>query len=329
MAHSETQEFDWVGYWFALLKERGGNDLFTVVRHNLSSGETQYVDYSHSTVDGVGGLMAEVEKGGQVFDPPELGGALPSWRQLLRSTPAFLRSMRSPALPWRLVEVRRQPQPHDFAFIVFDKPETRALQAHVRAHRYSLAAYLLSRVHGVLGPRYLREDVPARWLFPINMRGPIRRTDPKSNHSTGIPLVCRFDTTPEELRAQMRQGLRDNLHWWAWHALHIGKLIGVRGMRWLSKREQTRHVWMGSFTIGGEWPRRGGVPLSAPDEILIGIPPGSPGYPIGVASVIWNGHFCMALKLHPMIEPDPSAAAARLDELRAVLLADAATEAGA
>jgi hypothetical protein len=316
------REPDWVGLWFEMIRERGGNDLFTIARHNVRTGETTYSDHSHIAVDGIGGLIAAVERDGYRFDPPTLGGAAPGWTVLLRTLGRFLRELRAPVLPWRLTGSDRRPAPHDFSFNVYSEAETRSLSVFARAHHYSLATYLLSRVHAVLGPRYLREDVPARWLFPVSLRGPVRRADPRSNHSSGIPLVCRFVTTPEKLRAQMRQGLKDNLHWWMWRALHIGRLIGVRGMRWLSAREQHRHAWMGTFTFMGEWPRRGGAPLSAPDEVLVGIPPGSPGYPIGVGSVVWNGRLCIALKLHPMIEADPAGAAARLVELRAAIERD-------
>ncbi|MFN2286921.1 MAG: hypothetical protein ABR578_01165 [Chromatocurvus sp.] len=324
MARSEAHETDWVGSWFALLKERGGNDLFTIVRYNVRTGETEYFDHSHIEVDGIGGMMNTVEQRGYVVDPPTTVGSEPGWGELLRSAGAFRRAMRASALPWRLSGSERHPTPHDFDFIVLNEAQTRDLKAWLRTQRYSLAAYLLSRVHGVLAPHYLREDVPARWLFPLNLRGPVRRADPKSNHSSAIPLVCRFHTTPDELRVQMHQCLRDNLHWWSWRVMHVGRIIGLRGMRWLSRREQHRRVWMGSFTFIGEWPRRGGAPLSTPDEILVGVPPGSPGYPIGVGASVWHGRLCLALKLHPMIEHDQSAVSARLAEIRAALLADVA-----
>jgi hypothetical protein len=324
LARSDTRETDWIGQWFAFIKERGGNDLFTILQYNVRTGEKIYHDQSHIEMDAIGWLMKYLEQQGYQLDPPTLPGEEPGWGVLLKTFGAFRRMLRAQELPWRYTGSERRPAPHDYSFLVFTKEETRALLDYVRASRYSLAAYLFSRVHGVLGPRYLREDVPARWLLPLDLRGPVRRLDPYSNHSSGLPLICRFDTTPDDLRAQMRQGMKDNLHWWMWRALNIGKLIGARGARWLSSREQHRHTWMGTFSVMGEWPRRGAPPFPVQDEIIVGVPPGSTAYPIGVSAGTWNGYFAMTLKLHPMIEADREGANARLTEIRAVFQRDVA-----
>jgi hypothetical protein len=84
--------------------------------------------------------------------------------------------------------------------------------------------------------------------------------------------------------------------------LHVGKFVGLRGMRHFSKSSEAKSFWLGSFTNVGIWE----CAEADPGEAWLVAPPGSRNYPIGVGIVTWNGRMSVVLKIHASVCPDRS-----------------------
>ncbi|RZA07220.1 MAG: hypothetical protein EOP11_08330 [Proteobacteria bacterium] len=190
---------------------------------------------------------------------------------------------------WRFANPRAEVRPKDFEWKVFSREETARIHGLAKAERVSVNAWIMARLNKVILPALLEGPAEGRWLFPVNMRGPVwlgeGQLEGLGNQSSGIPLRVKPDSTAAEIHDQIKRSLEAGLHWATWWMLHVGKLVGVRGMRHFSKSSEAKSFWLGSFTNVGIWD----CAEASPDEAWLVAPPGSRNYPIGVGIVTWNG----------------------------------------
>jgi hypothetical protein len=106
-------------------------------------------------------------------------------------------------------------------------------------------------------------------------------------------------------------------HWSNWWVYHIGKVVGYRGMQWLSRRSSERTFWLGSFTDLGDW-----TPLESPAtggyraSVWAITAPGTPNNPVSCATIAWFGQRSISLRIHPAISRNcPESARAVLGRL--------------
>lgn len=300
---------DWVAQWYVLAKERGVNDIFSFGRVDLETSEIQWFDLSHSVADGIGAMAIWFENQGHYWDNlPESTRVqkIPFWKKpgvLFKSLPYF----KSQKPKWKFHDLSKKPaSQHDFGWIVFSDEETRRFEQYVRDQKVSENALLLETLNAILLPDLLADEtLNGRWLFPVNMRGAIRKPNFRSNHSSAIPIQVNAFTTAMDIHSQIKLHLSGGIHWAIWWSLHIGKIVGTNGMRFLSKKSERNNFWLGTFSNMGAWPPPELSKLyTKASEVWIVVPPGTPNYPISIGCMRWNGKLSVSLKIHPSICPE-------------------------
>ena len=183
-------------------------------------------------------------------------------------------------------------------------------------------AYLLSKFNNLILKEFAEDDVNGGWLFPVNMRGGVNKKNVFSNQSSGILINGKQDIEASNIQKQIKNELTNNKHWANWFSYHIGVLIGVGGMRYLSKRSSEKSYFLGTFTNMGEWPLPGTEPqcLHNEDEAYIVVPPGTKNYPVSVGIITWHGKTSISLKIHPSICSDRSKVKKILDQFKNEML---------
>lgn len=321
----KRRERDWVGLWYKIAREdRGVNDLFTFLKIDLVDGRVlEHVDISHERMDGLGALTWMLRREGNRIDRVPEGRVSPPpgfWGKL-RLLLNFRKVARDMSVDWVGGDATKSASLREIAHIVLTREETRAIEARAKTERLSMNAVLMATLSNVLAPSLVRGDRPFLWLFPVNMRGPVRRENELANASSAVGIEAHKAVTPREVHAHIKEQLSNNIHWATWWTVNIGRVIGERGMRWLSSRRASNNFWMGTFSNLGAWPPPGlELPASNPRHAWVASPPGTVNFPIGCACVTWNGQLALTLKIHPSVCADFGRVRGYLDEVRRKLV---------
>ncbi|MBS1985036.1 MAG: hypothetical protein JST16_12775 [Bdellovibrionales bacterium] len=315
---------DWVGLWYAIARERGVSDLVRFMRIDAVRGcVVETVDLSHEKMDGVGALTSLLRQSGCRVERATAGRTPPAPRgwALLKLIWNFSKAVRNMSVNWKHYDATAVADPLDIAWTTLSHRETEIVQARAKAAGASLNAYLLSQLSNVVSKDLVAGAEPFLWLFPVNMRGPVKCHDETANYSSAVGIACHKQMTALEVQANIREQLSKNIHWATWWMLNIGKIVGERGMRWLSKHRADNNFWMGTFSNLGVWPPEG-VHLNRfnADELWIPCPPGTLNFPIGCCVVVWNGRLALTLKMHAALGVNFAQVQAYLQELRRNLL---------
>lgn len=313
------KDIDWVGRWYSVARERGRSDRvdFGRVRED---GSLEWFDFPHELGDGVYAMQSTHQKLGRQ-PPPTPRGRETAPPQGWRKVAILLKALRPTPLPpmrWLNPSPGAAATPKEICWHVFTAAETKRILARAKSEGVSVNAWIMARLNDTALPALLAAPATGRWLFPVNMRGPLADS-PRGNQSSGIPVVARPGLTAPEIHASIRESLKGGAHWATWWMLHAGKVVGLKGMAYLSKRSEQKSFWLGSFTNLGEWTSR-----EAPaGEAWLAAPPGSPNYPIGVGIVIWTGRMSIVFKVHPAVCADRALPPRIFEEFLGRLLRDA------
>lgn len=316
-------DFDWVSLWYIAARERGINDVCTVARLDTRTGELERHLFSHAQMDGVGALgqllrdrgysLSQLPQTKFVVPPPLRRRPMILWRALRAAGPQ--------QIDWIDRNPARQGDPNALDYITFTKNETDRLTELSQERGVSKNAFLLEAVNRIIVPDLVAGSGQGKWVFPVNLRGAVNKSCDTANHSTAIALTVDRSTDAADLDRQIREGLKSGAHWAAWWILNIGRVIGLRGVRYLSKASEKSSHWLGTFSNMGEWnipsPDQSRASL---DEVWMAAPPGTKNYPISVACLTWNGRLTITLKIHSSVHPDSSAAKNYLEKLKPRLL---------
>jgi len=315
---------DWVGLWYEIAREKGVNDICTFAKVNTKTEAVEWFDYSHSLADGVGAFSYLLRKEG--YSIPALPGAkamkVPSLFQKLKLLAYFFRKIfQKQHIEWALKgDAHVKPEKHDFPWLIFTREETTHLKSQAKDCKISLNSLLLSCLNRVIAERLVKGNDPYLWLFPVNMRGPVKLAVDTANHSSAVALELSRRSSAQDVYNQIRYQLKTNSHWGIWWLLNIGKLIGVRGMRSISRRRNEKSFHLGTFSNMGEWPIPGSAPRDLnPDEAWVVAPPGTENFPVSCGCISWNGRLSVTLKVHPSICADRNSAAELLKKFKAEL----------
>jgi hypothetical protein len=310
---------DWVGYWYAVARSRGVNDIASIGRVDLRAGTVDWTDFSHATVDGVGRLGELLRaRGYRIPELPRSRETRPPgpWRAL-----RILLGARGLARPrklrWRTRRPVVQAPRHGFPWTVLTREETERLERAARARGVSVNAWLLARLSAILWPALLEEGERGPWLFPVNMRGVAGPLPDHANVASAILIDCGPGTDDRAIHAQVRARLAAGMHWATWWILHVGRVVGRRGVRWISHRRERSAEYVGTFSNMGAWPPEGSAPGALDEnEAWLCTPPGTPNFPVSAGLMAWNGRLSITLKVHPSVTADQGLAARALAELR-------------
>ena len=296
-------EKDWIGLWYEVAKERGINDLFTFGIADTESNNITWHDYSHSKYDGIGALALIMKKRGITIENlPQIRKAdkLSFWKK----TKIIYNSISnhgSQKIKWKFFdETKPFKDIHDIGWFIFGEDETKAFQHYLKNNKLSENTFIMSIVSSIILTELAEEGSEGMWLFPVNMRGLVERSDPLSNHSSGVLIKVSSQSKPNDIRLQIKRELGKMVHLGNWWLLHIGKIIGLKGMKYLSEKSNNASFRIGSFSNLGNWDFSN-YPQVPNTEAWLPLPPGTPNHPVGLGFMTWNNKFSMILKIHPSI----------------------------
>lgn len=323
----DSQYIDWGGRWFSVAKHRGESDLAGLGRGILEDhlgGPVSYredFNFSHAEMDGISAMNLQLAKLGQLTPYfPELKDKLPptgiqKWLAIAKA----LKKQMSASVKWFQFEHSHgSTSPIDV--VGFTEEESLHILQTLRSRGLTLDGVLLSLLD--LKVRKLLADPrqPAKWLFPINMRGASAIPNIICNQVSFITLLSVPQWRPRSVQEQIKQSLDQKEHWGNWSLYSVGKYIGPKGMHFLSRRSAQKNFWLGTFSNLGSWQTDPHYQPLHPSEIWFASPPGSANYPIGFIHCLFNHKLSLSLKVHSAVGAHPSWAYDTLQSIRRHLL---------
>ncbi len=323
--HLNSGEVDWIGRWFTVAKERGINVTATLGKIDLKTNKVDWNHFCHSTMDGAGAMIKWIRDHGHetIGFPESREKKQPNlWKRpsIIYKT---LKSMKKKNVAWKEQNMNfEMPDNREMDWIVFRPNEVMKLTKYAKKRKLSQNSYLLYKMNSLLLPLLLKENDSGGWMFPTNMRGPVYKTDRYCNHSSAITIYTDLKTTGESIHKQIKKELERGIHWGNWYLGHIGKIVGMKGMRKMSKKSAGSNFNFGTFTNMGSWPLPGTKSLGDfnQDEAYVCAPPGTVSYPISVGLITWNGNLSISFKIHPMICSDRSFPKRFIDDFKVKIL---------
>lgn len=293
------KEIDWFGLWYTVARERGENDCPTLGKLNLETGAVEWVRFSHSQMDGIGALKKYYDqKKFTLKNLPELREKkVPGFFEALIILKKMIFNSKKIKSDWIHFNPEKFPEdPLKISWKIFSVEETELIDLHCKKNKFSINAYLINMTSKIL-LKELSSNGGGTWTVPVNLRPVLKRQDFYSNHSSGILIPIEAKDGVLTTQNTLKKCLKDKQHWAIWWVHQVGKIVGLRGMRVISKSNSTKNFLAGSFSNLGNWE----LP---PNEIWIGCPPGSKNFPISIMVMRANDRFSFSLKVHPSILSD-------------------------
>ncbi|MBT8340201.1 MAG: hypothetical protein HKP58_07680 [Desulfatitalea sp.] len=316
---------DWVGKWFTVAKQLGGEHRASGGRLDPATGRMHWTTIYHEREDGLGWLcnnlramgyhLPQMPKARVIYKPPRYKRA-----RIIYET---LRNIKSTPIAWKEFDPeKKRPFKREFDWTSFSKIETDRLSEYARAQGASINSLFIKILNDALLPQLIDGPFDSAWMFPVNMRGNISLALDTANHSSSIMIRTNQDTTAHQIQRQIRHHLKSNIHWGTWWLGNIGKIVGIGGMKALSLHGKKNSFYLGTFSSFGNWPLPGSEKIpSDPNAVWVAAPTGSPNYPIGSDNITWHGKFTMSLKVHPAILSDQRRIGKFLGEIKEIALA--------
>ncbi len=291
-------EIDWMGRWYDIMRERGDNDSPSFAKYNLKTKEIEWFHFSHSKMDGVGVLVHLYQKRGIAFKKfPDLReDHYPTFFEALKIIYQALQFKKYKTV-WNENRFDLKPDDvHYLSFKIFDPDQTLKIEDYCKKNKISESALFLNTISKVVLST-LSKNGEGTWTMPVNLRPVLKRHDYTSNHSSGVLINYKIDQSFKATHEMIKLKLKNKEHWAVWWIHQIGRIIGYKGMRFISNKNAKKTFMIGSFSNLGAWD----LP---PDEIYIGGPPGSKNFPVSIMLMKANGHISFSIKIHPFIMPN-------------------------
>lgn len=306
-------DIDYVGMWYVARARHGIEDNawygFAAGRDDTMTWHT----VPHREADGIGAVMRLLAARGYA------GGNWPISREtrepaLRELVAARHRQPRSTAPPprWQRLDPQRAADAHAappaYCFLTGDQQA--ALHAVAAHHAATVPNWLLWTADRAARELFAAPGDTLRWVYPVNLRGAARQTQPHMNHCGGLTLLLDADTSPSMLAGQLRTRFGAQEHWRQWRLLTLGRYVGQRGVNLLYDIARGRPgAYAGSWSNLGAWPPPG-MATAAGDDMtgLVCAAPGSPAYPLSIGTVDWHGRRSLSCRVHPVANADPGSA---------------------
>lgn len=312
---------DWVGEWYNLSRERGGNDIANMAHVNLETAEVHWHNFSHAQYDGLGGVAQFLRRQGvPVKDLPQTKfKKAPAWWKRPGILWRALHGQKSPKFQWKTWRPQLKAGANELAWLVLSLEETQELQHLVQEQGISQNAWLLAQLNQLIVGELAVAGAQGQWMFPVNMRGAVDNGVDTANHSSAIALLTHAHSSASEIAAQISRKLKRAEHWGNWWVFNSGRLLGRKAMKHFSQQAEKKSFWFGTFSNMGEWQIQEHLPWQHPCALILA-PPGSANYPVGMVLFTWRGRLALSLKIHPSIGGNKDLAQAYLKQLRQKML---------
>lgn len=306
----KKNEIDWMGRWYLLLKERGENDCPSLGKVNLKTKDVEWYHFSHADMDGIGALVKFYRQKNIILTnlPALKESRPPFFLECLRIFWHLFFQIKNITPQWKEHNWGLVPKDlHQLSWIILSPLETVQIEEYCRNNKIAENAFFMNVISQVL-LNELTINREGTWTLPINLRPLLKRQDITSNHSSGMLVSIKNTDTAKDTHRQIKDKFLKKEHWGIWWIHQIGKIVGLTGMRHISKRNAKKTFLLGSFSNLGKWE----IP---PNDIWVGAAPGSKNFPIGIMIMKANGHISFSLKIHPFILKDSSQVPLLLDKI--------------
>ncbi len=291
-----AQGTDWSGLWFKHVEETCGEYAGMRGGRRQPDGSIAWTSLSHAVYDGLGGFVHLLRQShGSHVAVPVRKSRKPS---LLQRAAALLRLIARkpvPAAAWTAMAASWQPPTAGpgtaFTVELLETGRTQHLMRQARAQCVPLNSLLL----GALARASADElrDGPARWMMPVNMRGPVALARDTANQTGYLQIEIPAGASASQVHEQVKLALGRRDHWATWIFLNAGRLVGYAGVRAIYGLQMSRfggRPFVGSFTNLGSWDGFG--------EWFV-CPPVARTCPVGVGVIVCNGQLSLTIEAHP------------------------------
>lgn len=320
----KKNETDWIGTWFALAREQGRETRFSAGFINTATNQAVWYEGDHEEADGPAWFINRLkDRGYNISDAPaaKIKAAQPPFYKRPLLIYRALKNMKKSTIPWKEFDpARKKIFKREFDWIAFTKEETEKIFRYAGSQGVNINSLFLKLLTDIVVSKLVKGPYEGCWLFPIGMRGLVSISRKDANVSSAVMIRTTRDISAQEIHSQLKRHLKNNVHWGAWWLANIGKVIGMRGMRYITKNS-IKKFHLGTYSFLGEWPPAELRKENAdPDEVWVTCSPGSPTNPIGSNGIIWYGRLSWSLKIHPSILTDQNKIGQYLNELKGTVL---------
>lgn len=305
---------DYIAMWFDVRKELGISDAMNIGPMNKINGNIQWHTFSHSKMDGIGGIATILrEQGYPCRQLPQSGEKFePSAWSLYRlnKIERNKKNINNTCTPSKTIRWKNQypcsnDNSADIVNIYFDKNTTLKIKRNAKKNSVAFSTFLIWSLNKSVADNLLDGNQNYYWFYPVNLRGAISLNNDTSNYSSGINICLNNYITPKQLQKEIKHKIKLKEHWSTWKLAHIGKLIGKAGVRYIYNSISKKHFYAGSFSYLGRWPLQADKnPAENEKEVWVSCGIGTKNYPISTGIMEWYGQLTLGLKLHPMICQD-------------------------
>lgn len=304
-------QYDWVGVWYEILKERGENDQCVIGRSKYRDDkllDPEYIEYSHSLMDGSASIPYYLSSFGAKRDPIYSNynkkiSCLTHIKLALKATD--ISPVSSP--DWKDIRKARPQNNFEFAVKALTKDETNKFNEYLKDNKLSQNIVLLELINRYVFELIKEEsrDQSYSWLLPINVRGIVNKKSPYENHTSFVQLRLNQSANYDSIRKVFAEKVKTLNHIGLWWVHHIGILLGRKYMAKLSRNSAGKNYWLGTFSNVGSWDvKDAGYENLGEEEIWFATTPGSRNFPVGSVAMEFNGKLALSLKIHPSICQD-------------------------
>ncbi len=297
---------DWAAKWFEIRAEMGQSDMATMMYQDKDK-VFKKVHFPHREADGFGKILSVLQQEGIKIKAPirplKKPSSLLHFYLLLKG---LLIHPRLPNNPWKNFSSEAQSGgPDEVSYWFLTSSENEKLKSLAKSNHLNLSFFIVSEIDQIIKRRlYKNPQDPGVWLSPVDLRGAFPNAKAGQNFVSFIPTVLVGINNSEAVKnsyEKYKSDLKAGVYWAFWELAHIGKWIGLGGMRWLIKQGANRSFWMGSFSDLGVWNQEALLSSSAKDRYWVLAPPGSQAYPVGITTIEWCGNRSITIKVHPAI----------------------------
>lgn len=308
MEHYQTHfsHKDWVGEWFKIRSELGHDTTIGFLKgQNDQLLSEEWYELPHCRYDGIGALRKMVQEEGlpvppTPFVPSKYIPKLYEWPKIFLD---FIRSAKKirklPPAHWKYCNDIKNNNRSYTKFSVLTPLETAMVKKAAKAQGISLNTYLLYSLNKACAELFHIKNLSCAWVLPINVRGFSSSPDTYSNQSSFAISTIYSSDSYKDLQKRMAATFKARGYLITWKLLHIGKVIGKKGLRrLLRKKPKNRSSIIGSFSNIGEWEHSPEIEKN-PDVFRVVMCLSSMLNPIFGVSLIWNKKLSLTLNIHP------------------------------
>ena len=302
---------DYISMWFDVRKELGISDSMSIGPMNKDNGHTQWHTFSHSEMDGIGGVATILRKQGYPCEQLPISGEKnePSSWQLYKLSKIDkkkkqVHQVKTPPkkIRWKKTYPCSNNNSAEIANAFFDKESTLQLKRNAKKNRVAFSTFLMWALNKAIADNLLEGTQNYYWFYPVNLRGAITRDSDTSNYSSGINICLNNHITPKALQQEIKDRIKLKEHWSTWKLAHIGKIVGKPGIRYIYNSISKKNFYAGSFSYLGPWPlKTDSNPQENENEVWVSCGIGTKNYPVSTGIMEWHGQLTLGLKLHPWI----------------------------